>query len=337
MIMKTIRLLSLSLFISFFSITGMFGQKVLFLTNQVPTTNQADLTVIQTLEDEAYDVVVKRSQDFDKSTDLEDIDCIFVSEAIGSGDPASLYAAELAGEIGIAIINNEPYGYNMTDRLPWASGNRKGNTDFSKIFITEAGATHPIAVKAGFTTVTSDEADAVVVLQKTDPAGSPCKMCYVGEEDVTVGTVIGWDGSTVEGTGRKALLFAIEKGTEMKNGVIAAGRRIGFFIANGSSNELTDEGKALLLASVEWGIEGNSLDIGTGIMRNKSDLKYQVTNSQIVINEEDANLEIYTIAGVLCESLVSVKSYDYSVLNKGIYVARIVDGNHTETFKLNIK
>lgn len=335
--MKTIRLLSLSLFISLFSVTGMFGQKILFLTNQGPeVTNQADLTVIQALEDEAYDVVVKQSQQFDKSTDLEGIDCIFISEAIGSGDPAALYAAELAGEIEIAIINCEPYAYNMTDRLPWASGNRKGNTDFSKIFITEAGAAHPIAVKAGFTTVTADEADAVVVLQKKNPDDPAVpKMCYVGEEDVMTGTVIGWDGSTVEGTGHKALLFAIEKGTEMKTGFKASGRRIGFFIANGANNELTDAGKALLIAAVEWGIEGNTLEVG--MEQNKSNLKYQIVNNQIVINEREANLEIYSITGMLCESLVSVKSYDYSVLNKGIYVARITAGNNTETFKLNIK
>ncbi len=333
--MKTYRLLCLFLSICTLSVTSAFAEKILFLTNQSPTTNQADLTVIQALEDEAYDVVVKRSQDFDKSTDLDGVDCIYVSEAIGSGDPATLYAAELAGEVGIAIINNEPYGYNMTDRFPWAAGTRKGNTDYSRMFITEAGATHPIAVKAGFTTATTDESEAVVVLQKVDSEGASPKMCYIGEEDVTVGTVIGWDGSTVEGTGHKALLFAIEKGTEMKPGVVAAGRRIGFFMANGSNNELTDEGKALLLAAVEWGIEGNDLELG--VERNNADLKYQLLNNRIVINEEDATLEIYGITGMLYESLTAVKSYDCSVLNKGIYIARITVGGKTKTFKLNIK
>ncbi len=330
--MKTLCALSC---VALLSIQALQAEKVLFLTNQVPTVNQADLTVIEALEDEAYDVEVKLSQQFDKSTDLDGVDCIYVSEAIGSGDPATLYAAELAGEIGIAIINNEPYGYNMTDRFHWAAGNRKGNTDFGKLFVTEEGAAHPIFMNAGFTSATTDESEAIVVLQKADEAGSATKMCYVGMEDVTAGTVLAWDGSTVEGTGNKALIFVVEKGTELAPGVVATGRRIGFFMANGN-NTLTDEGKAILLSAVAWGIEGNSMGV-SHVEEPENSVAYRIVDGQILVNEENASLAIYTVTGALCESVQSVRSYDYSALAQGVYVARLQAGNKTEVFKFIVK
>ena len=73
--MKTLCTLSC---VALLSIQALQAEKVLFLTNQVPTVNQADLTVIEALEDEAYDVEVKLSQQFDKSTDLDGVDCIYV-------------------------------------------------------------------------------------------------------------------------------------------------------------------------------------------------------------------------------------------------------------------
>lgn len=56
--MKTLCALSC---VALLSIQALQAEKVLFLTNQVPTVNQADLTVIEALEDEAYDVEVKLS------------------------------------------------------------------------------------------------------------------------------------------------------------------------------------------------------------------------------------------------------------------------------------
>lgn len=334
--MKRNLLLTACLLMLIFSVSA---EKILFLTNQDPTTNQADLTVIEYLQSEAYDVVVKLSPSFNVATDLTGVDCIFISEAIGSGDPATLYTAENAGQITIPIINCEPFAYSA-GRLPWIANPGtyvKGATDYGRIWLSEQGATHPIAVKAGYTTVTATVDDAIVVLEKKDPVGTVLpKMSYVAKADVTKGVVIGWDGVTGEGTVPKALLFAIEKGTQVVSGKILPARRIHFFVANGTNNQLTEAGKKFLKASIQWGIEGKDY-IPNGIIQGKADVNFIYANNYLTINENNVSLDLFTVDGSLIKTINNARNFDCSALSKGVYIVRFSVGRKMDTAKIIVK
>jgi hypothetical protein len=337
--MKTKLLLSLFLLVFFSAVSDIKAEKILFLTNQNPTTNQSDLTVIEYLESEAYDVVVKLSQSFNADTDLAGVDCIFISEAIGSGDPAALYTAENAGQITIPIINAEPYAYSA-GRLPWIANPgtyEKGATDYGRIWLTEEGAAHPIAVKAGYTTATTSGDDAIVVLEKKDAESAVLpKMIYVRKTDVTKGVVIGWDGATGEGVVSKALMFAIEKGTEVVSGKVLPARRIQYFIANGTNNVLTEAGKKLLKASIEWGIEGKDYN-PNGIIQGKADVNFIYANNYLTINENNVRLDLFTVDGRLIKTLENAINYDCSTMSKGVYIARFSSGQKMDSAKIIVK
>lgn len=337
--MKTKLLLSLFvlMFFSFFSMIR--AEKILFLTNQNPTTNQSDLTIIEYLESEAYDVVVKLSQSFNVATDLVGVDCIFISEAVNSGDPATLYTAENAGQITIPIINCEPFAY-IAGRLPWITNpgtHEKGATDYGRIWLTQEGVAHPIAIKAGYTTVTATAEEAIVVLEKKDPEAAVLpKMVYVRKSDVTKGVVIGWDGVAGEGAVPKALMFAIEKGTEVVSGKVLPARRIQYFIANGTNNQLTEAGKKFLKASIEWGIEGKDYN-PNGIIQSKADVDFIYANNYLTINENNVRLELFSIDGRLIKTIDNVRNYDCSILLKGVYIARFNVGRKMDTAKIIVR
>ncbi len=323
--MKKSLLLFASILMIFFFGTNAYAKKVLFLTNIAPTTNQSDLTIISYLQSNAFEVVVKKSQEFNASFDLDGVDCIFISEAISSGDPAALYVAENSGIITIPIINCEPYAYSA-NRLPWISNQAayaKGLIEISKIWITANGAIHPIATKAGITAATTSDADAIVVLTKNEPEGTVLpKMGYIAMNDVTKGVIIGWNGIVGEGSTSKALLFAIEKGTEVVPGKILPARRVNFFIANSANNKLTEVGYKLLKASIEWGIEGKDY-IPTGIIQGTEGIKFIYANNYFTFHNGNANLEIYTINGTLIKKVQNVKNFDCKGMAKGIYIGKV--------------
>lgn len=327
---KNFKQIMVLFFAAMFASSNLFADKVLFLTNKDDASNLADKTVVETLEEEAYDIVIKNSKAFDV-TDLEDVDVIFLAEAIGSGDPASLYAAELAGKIGIALINNEPYGYNASDRFHWAAGNRKGMTDFGRIFITEEGAQHPIFSSLGYSEKSVGEEGSIQILVPTDEGGK-AKMAYLGVEDFTIGQVIATDG-TEENT--KGLICAIEKGTDLGGGVVTQGRRVFFPIAN-ANQELTDEGKRILLSTVKWAIEGNDIEISDRIEMVKTK-GITFSANHLFAGTDQASIEVFDITGKVCISADGVSSLDCKTLGNGLYIAHITTQEGEQSIKINVK
>lgn len=307
------------------------AEKILFLTNRNDVVNQVDQTVIEALEDEGYDIIIKLSGSFDVSEiEDEEIDMIFLAEAIGSGDPQSLYAAELAGKIPIGIINCEPYAYNTSDRFHWCLGSRKGMTDYGRIFVTEEGAKHPVFTSIGVTEPSEGEEGSILLLSPVDE-GAKAKMAYVGEEDVTIGTTLATDG-TDENT--KALIFAVEKGTDLGGGLVTTGRRMFMPIAN-AKQELTEEGKEVLLSCVKWVIEGNEYD-PTGITEVRTgNVGYR--NGCIYVSDTNAKIEIYDVTGKLYKSIEGQNAFDCSELKSGMYIARVKALNTRQSIKICVK
>lgn len=330
--MKRKHLLLVAMLMASFSFSSAYAQYIMFLTNQADNSNQADATVIEAMEDAGYEVQIKVSSYFDPSADLDGVDLIFLAEAISSGDPAMLYTAEQAGEIGIGLINCEPYAYTSA-RLPWYGDASVGSTTFGSIFVTEEGAAHEIMVNADLTEVTATEEDAVQVLEQVDETGDACNMAWVLASDVTAGTLIATDGGEIP----KALVTAIEKGTECSTGYVTTGRRAHYFMANKSNNQLTDEGADLLISMIEWCIEGNNLEVGEAGIKESTVAECKYANNTLVV-EQEASIEIFAISGELCASQSNVTSYDCSSLSKGIYIARVITTNgNASVCKISVK
>lgn len=327
--MKTTRLFLAFTFFLAITFTSVNAEKILFLTNVNVPVSVNDLSIINSLTDLGYTVVSKRSQDF-TTADLTGTHCIFISEAIGSGDPANLYTAENANQIQIPIICAEPYAYS-TGRLPMMeltnsgtppTGYGAGTTTYGKIWITEAGAQHAIGQKAGFTTAITSNDDAIEVL-----INSP-GMALVNATTISEGK-----GVIVAHTGQthQAVIVAIEKGTVVVTGKPLQARRVHFFPRGG---DLTANGKALLKATVEWCIEG----LTTSIEQPDSErMNVLFANNKLTINEEKAFLEIYRIDGQLYSKSSNATVFDCSAMPKGIYMARVTCGRKTQTTKIFVQ
>ena len=240
--MKSIRILLVSILL--FSFTNIFAKKILFLTTntQVTTPSGADLSCRDYLVSQGYTVTMKSSGSF-ATSDLALYNCIFISEAIGSGDPASLYTAENNNLLTIPIICCEPYAYS-TNRLrmttsPDNAVSIPGVTTYGTVRLTTSGTQHAIAQKAGFTTAGVD----IIVANNTP------KLALVNGSNT-----VDAKGISIANTGQtsQTVLFAYEKGVVVRDNIALKERRAHFFISAGT---LTDDGKKFLKATVEWCVE----------------------------------------------------------------------------------
>jgi hypothetical protein len=327
--MKTIRLIYFTFLMLLIPFAGVKAEKILFLTNVTVPVSVNDTSIVNSLTRLGYTVVSKRSQDF-TTADLTGTHCIFISEAIGSADPANLYTAENANQVQIPIICAEPYAYSV-GRLPMMeltnsaappTGYGAGTTIYGKIWITEAGAQHPIGQKAGFTTAITSNDDAIEVL-----VNSP-GMALVNATTISEGK-----GVIVAHTGQthQAVIVAIEKGTVVVTGKPLQARRVHFFPRGGM---LTSNGVALLKATVEWCIEGLTTSVKE---TNSEGMNVLFAGNKLNINEENATVEMYRIDGQLYSKSANVSVFDCSSMPKGMYMARITSGKKMQTTKIVVK
>lgn len=327
--MKTIRLFSILAFLLTFTFATVNAEKILFLTNVNAPVSVNDLSVINSLTEMGYTVVSKRSQEF-TTADLTGTHCIFISEAIGSGDPAALYTAENANQIQIPIISCEPYAYS-SGRLPMMESANSGaapvgygasTTAWGKIWITDAGAQHPIGQKAGFTTPITSNDNAIEVLVNT-PGMATVNGTTIAEGK---GVVVAHSGQT-----NQAVIVAIEKGTVVVTGKPLQARRVHFFPRGG---DLTANGKALLKATVEWCIDGLTTSVNESAIEKMNVI---FADNKLTINEENAAFEIYRIDGRLYSKSSNVTTFDCSYMPKGLYMARVSNGTKTQITKFIVK
>lgn len=206
--------------------------KVLMVVGS-PTLNDGDRAIRDFLISNDYQLKIQDDAD-SVSFDIADKDVIFVSGTVVS--PTKI-RAELTN-IPVPMI-----GWEMTlfDDFGWTD--RRSNVDYGR----STGSS--IEIKNNTHTLAAGLSGTIQV------TNTPVDLTWgIPNENAQI-------IATVAGDTTKATLFAYETGDTMFKDMIAAARRVGFFLYDASATSVTADGWKLFQAAIKWAQEGTRLSV----------------------------------------------------------------------------
>lgn len=206
--------------------------KALFLSSATPTAS--DNLVVSRLQALGFEVVPV-ADTASQTSDATGKDLIVISSSVGSGNIGTKFTAA-----PVPILHWE---WALLDELGLEADNVNGLNFAGQTDIQIVDASHPLAagLSAGVKTVLTTGGDM----------GYPNNL-------VSSAKIIAMSVAQADDGNKKPVLYAVEKGAALNGASIASApaRRVGFFLANDTFINATDDGKKLFDAAVKWLTEG---------------------------------------------------------------------------------
>jgi len=163
--------------------------------------------------------------------------------------------------------------------------------------------------------------------------------------------------ATVNGDTSKATIFAYETGDKMNKELIAAARRVGFFLYDESATNVTADGWKLFQAAIKWAQEGTRLSVedrkentprSFELFQNYPNPFNPVTQIQYSLpNPVAVSIKVYNTMGQLVTTLVDHYQLagTYRIewdgrddkgnwVSNGLYIYQMHAGSYTQTCKM---
>jgi hypothetical protein len=295
-----------------------FNDDALFVVADAEAMNTAETKIDSLLEEMGFYVtVIGQDSVTDEATDGMSI--VLISATVTSGTVATNMPG--LADMAIPLINWEPFLYDHLGHSELDGG--EYNT--TEIIIEGEGHQLAAGLPNGYVTITT--------MEKAVSYGAP-------EGDAEIIAVSALDETQV-------VLFGYEEGAEMFTGNAPA-RRVGTFLLNDVADAMTEEGWALVIASINWAmnyvdptaVEEFTPDRSSGIVLYDNYPNPFTEETQIKFSipvQTNVQLTVYNVLGEKVATLVDenkpdgdhVVTFDASELYGGVYYYNLLGGSHT--------